>query len=67
MPDISMCFGKGCSFKNFCYRHRAIPTPRRQAYQEFTATEQSCPDFMPIGLRKIGPPTELDPSCWSPK
>jgi uncharacterized OB-fold protein len=32
MPDISMCEGKNCPIKENCYRHRAMPTPMRQAY-----------------------------------
>jgi len=32
MPDIAMCHGEGCSRKLACYRHRAVPTPQRQAY-----------------------------------
>lgn len=32
MPDITMCTGAGCPRKLDCYRHSAVPTPRRQAY-----------------------------------
>ncbi len=32
MPDIAMCPGDGCPRKLDCYRHRAVPTPRRQTY-----------------------------------
>lgn len=32
MPDIAMCSGDGCPKKIGCYRHRAVPTPQRQAY-----------------------------------
>jgi len=32
MPDIAMCRGEGCPRKAECYRHRAVPTPRRQPY-----------------------------------
>ncbi len=32
MPDTAMCRGDGCPRKTECYRHRAVPTPRRQEY-----------------------------------
>jgi len=35
MPDITMCKGTGCSLKDTCYRHLAVPTPLRQS--EFVA------------------------------
>ena len=31
MPDIAMCNGDDCPRKTE-YRHRAVPTPQRQAY-----------------------------------
>ena len=38
MPDIAMCFGKGCPIKHSCYRHTATPTEKRQAYADFKFT-----------------------------
>jgi hypothetical protein len=32
MPDISMCTGKGCPFKESCYRYTAIPSKYMQSY-----------------------------------
>ena len=32
MPDISMCNGKGCEFKDSCYRYTAEPNEWRQTY-----------------------------------
>jgi hypothetical protein len=32
MADISMCTGKGCPAKEFCYRHEAPKNPYRQSY-----------------------------------
>jgi len=32
MPDITMCKGDGCVFKDTCYRHIATPSEYRQSY-----------------------------------
>lgn len=32
MPDISMCKGTGCPFKNNCYRFKAKPDKLFQSY-----------------------------------
>ena len=32
MPDITMCTGDGCPWKEQCYRHTAAPTPLWQSY-----------------------------------
>ncbi len=32
MPDITMCKGTDCPFKQRCYRAQADPTPLRQSY-----------------------------------
>jgi hypothetical protein len=32
MPDISMCWGKECPFKEDCYRYIARPNEYRQSY-----------------------------------
>ena len=52
MPDIAMCRGDGCPKKRECYRHRAVPTPLRQAYFATPPAREdgSCPYF--IELRK---------------
>ena len=50
MPDIAMCKGDGCPKKLDCYRHRAIPTDRRQAYFATPPLQPdgTCRDFMKI-------------------
>jgi hypothetical protein len=32
MPDITMCLGSGCPFKDKCYRHTAKPDEHWQSY-----------------------------------
>lgn len=32
MPDITMCSGEGCPFKESCYRFTAKPNEYRQSY-----------------------------------
>ena len=32
MPDISMCTGKDCPFKESCYRFTATPSKYMQSY-----------------------------------
>lgn len=52
MPDIAMCKGDDCPRKAECYRHRAVPTPRRQSYfaKPPLHADGSCTDF--LSLRK---------------
>ena len=51
MPDISMCFGRGCKKKNKCYRHCAEWDRYEQSYANF---EEQCneksgyPDMIPM-------------------
>ena len=35
MPDISMCLGEGCPFKEKCYRYTATPDKYAQTYSDF--------------------------------
>ena len=39
MPDITMCRDHNCPKRDSCYRYRAEPTPRRQAYFSDTPGE----------------------------
>ncbi len=32
MPDLTMCKGGDCIYKDRCYRYTAAPTPHRQSY-----------------------------------
>jgi len=32
MPDFTMCGGFNCSFKELCYRYRAVPSSVRQSW-----------------------------------
>lgn len=32
MPDITMCSGKNCKDRKYCYRHRAIPSMRQSMF-----------------------------------
>ena len=45
MPDITMCFGKDCPVREFCYRYKAEPTPRRQSYSDFKF-DKTCDHFI---------------------
>ena len=40
MPDISMCKGRGCIQKDFCYRYTARPDTM-QSYSDFYKAEGS--------------------------
>ena len=52
MPDITMCKGEGCPFKESCYRHKAEPSPYRQSYFVETPYEGGeCVHFLEIKLR----------------
>lgn len=46
MPDISMCQGTDCPFKDKCYRHTATPDPHWQSYfSEPPIKDGVCPYF----------------------
>jgi len=53
MPDIAMCKGAGCPRKAECYRYRAVPTERRQAYfsPPPVRADGTCADFLRRGDR----------------
>jgi hypothetical protein len=49
MPDISMCWGKECPFKESCYRYVAKPNEYRQSYfvePPYRVVEGMCEFFM---------------------
>ena len=50
MPDIAMCKGDGCPRKADCYRYRAVPEPRRQAYfsPPPVRADGTCNDFLEL-------------------
>ncbi len=52
MPDISMCFGRGCTVKEKCYRYRAVSDGEFQTYGNFdkapVETEADCQYFWPL-------------------
>ena len=53
VPDIAMCPGDGCSVKDKCYRHVAVPSGDRQAWM--VTPEPSgewCEYFWEVGERK---------------
>jgi hypothetical protein len=52
VPDIMMCEGGSCPRRAQCYRHRAIPTPRRQAYfaSPPLETDGSCEHFAELRI-----------------
>jgi len=52
VPDIAMCDNTECPRRQDCYRYRAVPTERRQAYCEFVGGVE-CPDFWPIDGRRV--------------
>jgi hypothetical protein len=46
MPDITMCYGLDCPFKNKCYRHTASPNPFWQSYfTEPPMKDGDCPYY----------------------
>jgi hypothetical protein len=47
-----MCEGGSCPRRAQCYRHRAIPTPRRQAYfaSPPLETDGSCEHFAELRI-----------------
>lgn len=49
MPDIAMCEGFGCPWKEDCYRFTAKPSEWRQSYfmeTPFDADKQECSEFI---------------------
>jgi hypothetical protein len=58
MPDIAMCRGDDCPRKRECYRHRAVPTMRRQSIMPPPVrADGSCDSF--LELRKGDVLTEI--------
>lgn len=48
MPDISMCSNFACPKRDHCYRYRAFPSGRRQAYAAFTLQNGECLHFIHV-------------------
>lgn len=46
MPDISMCSRSDCEKRVLCYRYRAEPNERRQAFNKFGYKDGSCDSFI---------------------
>ncbi len=47
MPDITMCKGENCPFKEQCYRYRAKPSEHGQSYFESSPIqEEGCEYFV---------------------
>jgi len=72
MPDITMCKGHGCPWRNDCHRYRAVPSEYRQSYfaeppfesDEFVRCQHFshlCPDDQLVDVDKC-PAARPDPS-----
>ena len=51
MPDITMCEGTDCPFKNECYLHRTVPSKYRQSFfakPPYNKEKNSCDYFTQI-------------------
>ncbi len=52
MADISMCFGRGCTVKQSCYRFRALSDGDNQTFANFDRSpiqeSSDCGYFWPI-------------------
>ena len=50
MPDITMCNPINCGVKKGCYRFKATPNEYRQAYCDFSITNdgQLCTSFLAL-------------------
>lgn len=53
MPDISMCKGTDCKFKEYCWRFVAPPTPNWQPYfVDVPVNGETCEYFWPTNGNK---------------
>ncbi len=49
MPDVTLCEGRDCPFKDNCYRYKAEPSKYRQSYfLEVPYKDGKCEYYSPI-------------------
>jgi len=51
MPDISKCWGKDCTKRVSCYRHRALSNTERQSFYRDSPVDvatQECDSYLHI-------------------